>query len=122
MKKQPRYGDLNRVIGEEVPSFETVCRWIRSFADSRLSFEDEARCGRPRISVTEDNIESTRQLLEANAHVTEEELSTELGISVGSIHTILKKRYWSQKFVPVGSLIHCQMNRNFAGSSFLRIC
>ena len=41
------HGDLNRIIGEEALSFEIVCRWIRSFADSRLSFEDEARCGRP---------------------------------------------------------------------------
>ena len=41
------HGDLNRVIGEEAPSFETVCRRIRSFADLRLSFEDEERCGRP---------------------------------------------------------------------------
>ena len=40
----------------------------------------------------EDNIESTKQLLEADAHVTEEELSTELGISVGSVHTILKEK------------------------------
>ena len=33
------HGDLNRVIGEEAPSFETVCRGIRSFADSRLSLK-----------------------------------------------------------------------------------
>ena len=33
------HGDLTRVIGEEAPSFETVCQWIRSFVDSRLSLK-----------------------------------------------------------------------------------
>ena len=72
---------------------------IRSFADSRLSFEDEARCGKLQISVIDKNIEFTRQLLEVDAHVTEEELSTDLGISVGSVHTILKEKLLVTKVV-----------------------
>ena len=42
--------------------------------------------------MTEVNIESTRQLLEADAHVSKKELSTELDVSVGSVHTILKEK------------------------------
>ena len=49
--------ELVTVYGNLSPSFLTVARWIQHFSDGRESVEDEARAGRPRMSLTDSSVE-----------------------------------------------------------------
>jgi hypothetical protein len=45
------------------PSFRTIARWIRYFADGRESVEDEARAGRPSTFVTDSSVKRAEALI-----------------------------------------------------------
>ena len=72
---------------EEAPSLATI---YRHFAKEEPSTEDQPRSGRPRTSITNDNIEAVRNLLADDRHVTVDEISGTLSISHGSAHSILR--------------------------------
>ena len=96
--------DLNKVLGRDCPSYRTVARWISSFKNGRESFEDDPRSGRPSTSRTEENIAAVRRMIHEDRHTTIALISDELGLSIGSIHTIihedLKMRKVCSRLVP----------------------
>ena len=96
--------DLNTVLGRDCPSYRTVARWVSSFKDGRESFEDDPRSGRPSTSRTEEHIAAVRQMIIEDRHTTIALISDKLGLSIGSIHTIihedLRMRKVCSRWVP----------------------
>ena len=72
-----------------------VLEWHRRFKVGRNSTEDDTRIGRPKTSVSGDNVEIMKEMVMSNHQITVEELAEEIFISRGSCHTILCNHFWS---------------------------
>lgn len=80
---------LVNVYGDAAPSLATVSRWVSEFKRGRSSIEDEPRSGAPSSSVTPELIAATEELVMNDRTITLEKLAGQLGISKGSVHTIM---------------------------------
>ena len=89
MKATEIHGELKSVYGDSSPSFDTVARWIRYFAEGRDSVEDVERSGRPSSIVTTDIIARAEAIVAEHRSITLRFLASELGVSYGSAHTIM---------------------------------
>ena len=70
----------------------TVLRWVKAFEAGKFSFEDDTRLGRPETSVTKANIAAVKIVVGQNARLCVKDIASCIGISEGSVQTILKKR------------------------------
>jgi transposase len=77
--------------------------WFKRFKNGRTSM-DEDRSGRPSASRSEPLIAQVRNIILENRRPTIQEVEEEVGISIGSCHTVIMKdigMHWvSAKFVP----------------------
>jgi len=94
---------LQQVYGDTALKKSAVYDWFSWFKNGQEMLEDDQRSGRPSTSRTKEMIEKVRQLIHCDRRMTIVELEQEVGISHGSIHTILsddlKVRHVSAKFV-----------------------
>ena len=89
LSRQEGLNSLVATFGDEAPSKTTVNRWYQEFGLGRRSLQDEFREGRPKSVVVPETIDTVRELIMQDRHVTYREIETSLGISMNSIHTIL---------------------------------
>lgn len=83
---------LRVAFGDDAPSRTTVFEWFAEFRRGRRSLEDEARTGRPVEATTNENIAAVRAMVEEDARLTVVQLEVAIGISSGSIRTILHEK------------------------------
>lgn len=83
------HGELCDAWGAGYVSFSTVAEWVHRFKAGRISLEDEPRIGRPVTATTDRNIEAVRSLIEDNPHISIRYIAYELGVSYGTISTII---------------------------------
>ena len=89
---QDIYDLLHNAWPQEAPSFSTVYRYHREFEGGTRSSLDDGRLGhsgRKRRVSTEDNINSIRNAVEEDPHVTIDNLVQQFNISHGTVHSIL---------------------------------
>ena len=87
---QEIYGELANVYGSSsAPSYAQVKFWIGEFKHDRMSLEDEARSGRPLDATDEEMCKKVRDLVYSDRRIQVEEIAQALGISHGSVSTIL---------------------------------
>ena len=70
-------------------SYSTVAKWVQRFRQGKTSLEDDPRIGRPGTSITDKNIEAVRTLIEENPHISIRYLAFELGVSYGTVCSII---------------------------------
>ncbi|KAK7601555.1 hypothetical protein V9T40_008996 [Parthenolecanium corni] len=79
-------------------------KWVKAFKEGRERVENRPHNRRPRTSVKQDNIDRVEQLILEDRRTTIKEMAEEVGISVGSIETIIHKhlryRKVSARWVP----------------------
>ena len=80
---------LRNVYGDMSPSYATVKRWAVETKCGRRSLGDEPRSGRPATAVTEENVAALETMIKEDRRITVQEMAHALGISVGSVETIL---------------------------------
>ena len=80
---------LHNVFGEDALRICAVNKWIRRFKVGWTVTSDAPKSGRPRTSVTPDNINRVKEILEQDRRVSVMDISEALGISTGSVHHIL---------------------------------
>ena len=80
------------VYGSSAPSYAQVKFWVGEFKGSRTSSEDEARSGRPLDVTDEEMCKKVRDLVYSDRRIQVEEIAQALGISHGSVSTILHDR------------------------------
>ena len=86
------YGELADVYASSSPSYAQVKFWLVEFKHGRTSIEDEARSGRPLVATDEEMCKKIRNLIYSDRRIQVEETVQALGISHGSISTILHDR------------------------------
>ncbi|GFS72983.1 histone-lysine N-methyltransferase SETMAR [Nephila pilipes] len=81
-----------------------VFEWFARFRDGREVTDDDEKCGRPRSSRTDENVERVQALVRSDRRMTIEMIAESLNMSVGSVFTImtedLKKKKLCARFVP----------------------
>lgn len=83
------YERMVRVYGDTAPSYATVKKWSAEFRRGRQSLEDDPRSGRP-VEVTTDEMCSTVEAyVMENRRVKVAEVAHFLGVSTGTVETIL---------------------------------
>ena len=80
-----------------VLSYAGVRRWAQRFRIGRESVEDDPRTGEPIASIVPKSSDAIERLIELDSHTTIRELSTSVGISMGSVDHILKSQLNSTK-------------------------
>ena len=83
---------FNEFCGIYTISMCTVFRWVKAFKAGKFSVEDDTRPGRPKTSVTKDNIAAVKIVVKQDARLSVKDIASCTGISEGSVQTILKKR------------------------------
>ena len=79
------------------PSYAQVKFWVGECLGSRTSLEDKARSGRPLDSTDEEMCEKVLDLVYSDMRIQVEEIAQALGISHGSVSTILHDRLGMRK-------------------------
>ena len=69
--------------------YSTCTRWAREFANGREAVEDGHRLGVPKSVRSENTTESVRQQIDQDPHSSIQEISSNLGLSYGTVQTIL---------------------------------
>jgi len=91
------HAELVDVYGSSAPSFAQIKFWVGEFKRGRTSLEDEARSGRP-VDVTDDEMcNKVKDLVYSDRRIKVEEIAQALGISHGSVSTILHDRLGMRK-------------------------
>ena len=92
-----KLGELADVYGSSAPSYAQVKFWVGEFKRGRTSLEDEARSGRPLDGTDEEMCKKVRDLVYSDRRIQVEEIVQALGISHGSVSTILHDRLGMRK-------------------------
>ena len=83
------HGEWANVYGSSAPFYAQVKFWVGEFKRGRTSLEDEARSGSPLDATDEEMCKKVRNLVYSDRRIQVEEIAQALGISHGSISTIL---------------------------------
>ena len=86
------HAELADVYGSSAPSYAQVKFWVGEFKRGRTSLEDEARSGRPLDATDEKMCKKVRDLVYSDRQIQVEKIAQALGISHGSVLTILHDR------------------------------
>ena len=90
-------GELADVYGSSAPSYAQVKFWVGEFKCSRTLLEDEARSGCQPDATDEEMCKKFRDLVYSDRQIEVEEIVQGLGISHGSVSTILHDRLGMRK-------------------------
>ena len=102
-------GELADVYGSSALSYAQVKFWVGEFKRGRTSLEDEARSGRPLDATDEEMCKKVRDLVYSDRRIQVEEIAQALGISHGSVSTILHDRLGMLANSPLGPQSYEQM-------------
>ena len=86
------HGELADVYGSSAPSYAQVKFWVGKFKRGRMSLEDETRSGCPLDATDEEMCKKVRDLVYYDRQIQVEQIAQALGISHGSVSTILHDR------------------------------
>ena len=92
-----RHGELADVYGFSAPSYAQVKFWVGEFKRDRTSLEDEARSGCPLDATDEEICKKVRYLVYSDRRIQVEGIEQALGISHGSVSTVLHDRLGMRK-------------------------
>ena len=93
----------------------SVFEWHKRVEEGRESVRDDEKCGRSKEVNTPELIGQIKNFMDKNCHVSIETISAQFDVSVGTVHTVIRKelkmRKICAKFVP-GELREDQKERH----------
>ena len=89
--------DYKETLWESAPAYCTVEKWRAEFKRGRSSCDELHRCGRPATSVDEETVERVNKLVMNDRRLTVSFIALSVGISVGSVHSILTENLLMKK-------------------------
>ena len=78
-----------KTLGNESPSYSMVRKWVAEFKRGRESIVDDPRSGRPKDVTTDEKVEIVHILFMCNRMRDLRSIASEVGISFGTVQTIL---------------------------------
>ena len=98
------YGMLQTAFGASCMNQASVFEWHKRFKEGRESVSDDERCGRSKKVRTPELIGQMKNFMDKDRHESIEIISAQIDVSVGTVHTIIRKelKMWKicAKFVP----------------------
>ena len=95
---------LQTALGPSCMNRSSVFEWHKRFKEGRESVRDDERCGWNKEVRTLELIGQIKDFMDKDRRVSIEIISAQFGVSVGTVHTIiregLKMRKICAKFVP----------------------
>jgi hypothetical protein len=88
---------LETAYGEFAMRHRTVYKWVDLFKEGRVSVNDNEREGCPSMSRVGENIQRVHDLMMSDCRIATITITDKLGISKGSVQTILKEDLNMQK-------------------------
>jgi histone-lysine N-methyltransferase SETMAR len=88
---------LMNVYGDSAPAYSTIAKWVAEFKRGRQSLEDDPRSGRPSEAVTPEVSQMVEDLVLTDRRIKIAEMARIMGISVGSVSTILHDKLGMSK-------------------------
>lgn len=83
---------MKAVYGEKSLAYSTIKEWIRNFNKGRTSVTDRARSGAPVTATTERIVQKVNDKIIANRRVSVKDIAFELGVSSGSVWTVITSK------------------------------
>jgi len=75
--------------GDKALPRRSVYEWIEMFKNGRTSLMDAERSGRPSTSTTDEKLEEATAIILTDRTVTIEEIALQLGISQGTVYSLV---------------------------------
>ena len=98
------YGMLQTAFGASCMNRASVFEWHKRFKKSRESVREYESCGRSKEVRTPELIGQIKNFMDKDCRVSIETISTQFDVSLGAVHTIIRKelKMWKicAKFVP----------------------
>ncbi|XP_033224449.1 protein GVQW3-like [Belonocnema kinseyi] len=88
---------LRNQFGSECLSRAAVFKWAKALKDGCETVENEPHDRRPRTSITPDNIRRVDQMILEDCRMNARDISSELGISIGSVESIIHEHLQYRK-------------------------
>lgn len=85
------FNEICSIYGSSELSYASVTRWCKKFASGITSLQNAPRRHRGTTATTAQNINKIRKLVSEDARFTVREIARKVGISIGAVHSILKK-------------------------------
>ncbi|GBO00940.1 hypothetical protein AVEN_6471-1 [Araneus ventricosus] len=80
------------VHGPYAMSRPAIVKWCQQFEDGRTDLTEAERQGRPTTVSTSDMVQREKDIILSNRRVRVAHIAQELGISVGSAHSIVRRQ------------------------------
>ncbi|GFS01717.1 mariner Mos1 transposase [Elysia marginata] len=109
---------LQTVCGDCACCYQSVCSWVKEFNEGKESLSDCPRPGRPKSCVNDRAIASIKKDIDEDHHISVRELSDTIGLSYGTVHTIITEHLRMKKVMKLGVLPHPAYSPDLAPCDF----
>ena len=96
--------EISTAFGPSCVSYDTVWRWKKKFESRVESIKNAPKSGRPKSESRKEIVSKIKEIIEGDARFTVRDIARKVGISLSTVHLILKKhlkvRKISARWVP----------------------
>ena len=96
--------EISTAFGPSCVSYDTVRRWKKKFESDVESIKNASKSGRPKSASRKEIVSKIMEIIEGDARFTFRDIARKVGISLSTVHLILKKhlkvRKISARWVP----------------------
>ena len=96
--------EISTAFGPSCVSYDTVQRWKKKFESGVESIKNAPKSGRPKSASCKEIVSKIKEIIEGYARFTVPDIAGKVGISLSTVHLILKKhlkvRKMSARWVP----------------------
>ena len=83
--------EISTAFGPSCVSYDTVRRWKKKFESGIESIKNAPKSGRPKSAPRKEIVSKIKEIIEGDARFTVRDIARKVGISLSTVHLILKK-------------------------------